>query len=259
MIAEPEAVRGALAQNLVALFEAQAARRGAQAAVRQKQDGRWGEVSWAELARRARDLADGLAALGIRPGDRVAIIGETQLEWILADLGILGAGAITVTIYQSNLAPECAFILANSGARLVFCDTDAQVAKIREVRGKLPALEGIVRARGQAADGFERTLASVEALGVAWRKDHPTAHEERVARLGREDPASFIYTSGTTGAPKGVILTHGNWVYEGYAIEELKLIGSDDLVLMFLPMAHSFAKVIEAVWFSTGATAAFVE
>ncbi len=99
----------------------------------------------------------------------------------------------------------------------------------------------------------------MEALGAAWRKDHPTAHQERVALLGRDDPASFIYTSGTTGAPKGVILTHGNWVYEGYAIEELKLIGPDDLVLMFLPMAHSFAKVIEAVWFSTGATVAFVE
>jgi long-chain acyl-CoA synthetase len=74
-----------------------------------------------------------------------------------------------------------------------------------------------------------------------------------------DDPASFIYTSGTTGNPKGVILTHGNWVYEAYAIEELKLIARDDVVLMFLPMAHSFAKVIEAVWFSTGATAAFVE
>ena len=259
MIAEPEAARGALAQNLVAVFEAQAARRGAQAAVRQKRDGRWEEVSWTEVARRARDVADGLAALGIRPGDRVAVIGETQLEWILADLGILGAGGITVTIYQSNLPPECAFILANSGARLIFCDTDAQVAKIREVRGQLPALEGIVRAHGQAVDGYERTLAALEELGAAWRTEHPKAHEERVARIGREDPASFIYTSGTTGAPKGVILTHGNWVYEGYAIEELRLIGPDDLVLMFLPMAHSFAKVIEAVWFSTGATAAFVE
>ena len=127
------------------------------------------------------------------------------------------------------------------------------------MRGKLPALEGIIRAKGQAADGFECTLSSLEERGAAYRREHPQAHRERLDRIGRHDPASFIYTSGTTGAPKGVILTHGNWVYEGYAIEELGLITPDDLVLMFLPMAHSFAKVIESVWFATGATVAFVE
>jgi len=259
MIAEPELSRGAVAKNLVTLFEGQARRRGSVAAVKHKQDGVWADVSWVEMARRARDISDGLAAMGIRPGDRVAVIGETQLEWILADLGILGAGAITVTIYQSNLPHECAYILQNSGAKLIFCDTDAQVNKIREVRGQLPELQGLIRARGAAADGFERTLSELEALGAAWRKDNPNAHAERVARLGNDDPASFIYTSGTTGNPKGVVLTHGNWVYEAYAVEEIKLIGPDDMVLMFLPMAHSFAKVIEAVWFATGCTVAFVE
>jgi long-chain acyl-CoA synthetase len=259
MIAEPELLRGAVARNLVALLEDQARKRGDHPATRQKVDGTWVDTSWAELGRRARDVSDGLAAIGIVPGDRVAVIGETQLEWILADLGILGAGAITVTIYQSNLPQECAYILANSGARFIFCDTDAQVSKIREVRGQLPALEGIIRARGRAADGFERTLADLEKQGTAWRADHPEAHAQRVARLGPDDPASFIYTSGTTGNPKGVVLTHGNWVYEARAVEELQLIQAQDLVLMFLPMAHSFAKVIEAVWIVTGATAAFVE
>jgi long-chain acyl-CoA synthetase len=259
MIAEAELREGAIARNLVQLFEAQALKRGERAAVKHKRGGRWEEVSWAEMARRARAVADGLAALGIGPGDRVAVIGETQLEWILADLGILGAGGITVTIYQSNKPADCRYILADSGARLVFCDTAAQVAKIREVQGDLPALEGIIRAVGPAADGFERTLADVERRGEEWRAANPRAHEERIARIGREDPASFIYTSGTTGSPKGVILTHGNWVYEAVAVEECRLISEEDLVLMFLPMAHSFAKVIEAVWFSTGATCAFVE
>jgi len=259
MIAEPELSRGAVARNLVTLFEAQVQRRGTRPAARHKRDGIWTDVSWLEMAGRARAMSDGLAALGIRPGDRVAIIGDTQLEWILADLGILGAGAITVTIYQSNLPNECAYILENSGARFVFCDSDAQVSKIREVRGRLPELQGVIRARGSSADGFERTLSEVEALGAAWRRENPHAHEERVARLASDDPASFIYTSGTTGNPKGVVLTHGNWVYEAYAVEEIKIIGPEDVVLMFLPMAHSFAKVIEAVWFSTGATAAFVE
>jgi long-chain acyl-CoA synthetase len=260
MIAEAELRKGApVAQNLVQLFEAQAKARGARTAVKQKRGGSWQDVSWSEMARRARDVADGLAALGVRPGDRLAVIGETNLEWILADLGILGAAGITVTIYQSNKASECGYILANSGARFIFCDSAAQVAKIREVRAQLPALEGIIRADGTAADAFERTLADVERAGAEWRKSNPDAHEARLAKIGRDDPASFIYTSGTTGNPKGVVLTHGNWVYEAYAVAEIRLIGENDLVLMFLPMAHSFAKVIEAVWFATGATGAFVE
>jgi long-chain acyl-CoA synthetase len=259
MIAEAELKKGVPARNLVALFEAQAKALADGTAVKVKRDGRWEDVSWSELARRARDVADGLAAIGLEPGDRVAIIGETNLEWILADLGILGAAGITVTIYQSNKAADCQYILADSGARFVFCDTDLQVAKIRDVRGKLPALEGIIRATGMAADPFERTLAEVERLGAEWRRENPDAHASRLAAVGPDSPASFIYTSGTTGNPKGVILTHANWVYEGNAIEQLRIIGPADLVLMFLPMAHSFAKVIEAVWFATGAKVAFVE
>ncbi|HYG69057.1 MAG TPA: long-chain fatty acid--CoA ligase, partial [Anaeromyxobacteraceae bacterium] len=260
MIAQTELLKGApQARNLVSLFEAMAEKRGTQTAVKAKKAGAWAEVSWADMARRARAVADGLAALGVRPGDRVAVIGETQLEWILADLGILGAGGITVTIYQSNKPADCAYILEDSGARFIFCDTAAQVAKIREVRHQLPGLEGIIRAEGPATDGFERTLTDLEKMGAEYRRTNEGAHAQRLAVIGLDDPASFIYTSGTTGNPKGVVLTHGNWVYEAQAVEQLKLIGSDDLVLMFLPMAHSFAKVIEAVWFACGATVAFVE
>lgn len=246
-------------RNLVALFEAQAKARGGQTAVKHKRDGAWRDVSWIEMARRARDVADGLASIGLQRGDRVAVIGDTNLEWILADLGILGAGGITVTIYQSNKPHECQYILENSGARFAFCDTEAQVQKLREVRGHLPRLEGVIRAFGSAADGFERTLADLERAGAAWRQANPRAHEDRLAGIGLDDAASFIYTSGTTGNPKGVVLTHGNWTYEAAAVAELQVVRPDDTILMFLPMAHSFAKVIEAVWFSTGATAAFVE
>ncbi len=247
------------ARNLVTLFEAQARARGGAPFVKHKRDGAWADVSWTEAARRARDVSDGLASIGVKPGDRIAVLGETQLEWQLADLGILGAGAITVTIYQSNQAAECEYILADSGARWIFCDSEVQVAKIQQIRKKLHKLEGIVRVSGPAADGFERTLADLERAGAEWRKANPGAHEQRLAAIGRGDPASFIYTSGTTGNPKGVVLTHGNWVYEAEAIAEIKIINPDDVILLFLPMAHSFAKVIQAAWFSTGATSAFVE
>jgi long-chain acyl-CoA synthetase len=245
--------------NLVSLFEGTAAQRGDQAAVHHKKKGSWEKVSWKDLARRARNVADGLAAWGIKPGDRVAVIGETNLEWILADLGILGAGAITVTIYQSNLSHECQYILEDSGASLIFCDTEAQAAKINEVKGKLPALKGIICAAGARPGAFERTLADLETAGAAYGKANPAAHAARVAAIPVGAPASFIYTSGTTGNPKGVVLTHGNWAYEATTVATLDLVRPDDLVLMFLPMAHSFAKVIEAVWFGTGASCAFVE
>jgi long-chain acyl-CoA synthetase len=261
MRSEADLKKGSLAaaRNLVALVEEQARVNGAGAAVKHKRDGRWQDVSWAELARRSRDVADGLAAIGVQPGDRIAVIGDTNLEWMLADFGILGAGAITATIYQSNQPSECQYIIENSGARYVFCDSAAQVAKIRQVKDRLPTLQGIIRAQGPASDAFERTLEDLERLGVESRKTSPRAHEERLARIGPDDVATLIYTSGTTGAPKGVMLTHGNWTYEAGAVRDIKIIGHDDVLLLFLPMAHSFAKVIQAAWLATGCSAAFVE
>jgi long-chain acyl-CoA synthetase len=260
MIAREDLQRvAAQPRSLVEVFEATAAKHAGRTATKQKRDGRWVDASWADLARRARDIADGLAGLGVSKGDRVAVIGETTTDWIVADLGVMGAAAITVPIYQSNRANDVAYILGNAGARFIFCDSEAQVAKIREVRDKLPALEGIIRFAGSPRDGFERTLAELERAGAAWRASNEGAHAQRLASMSLDEPACFIYTSGTTGNPKGVVLTHRNWVYEADAVASLGIVKTDDLVLCFLPMAHSFAKVIEALWFKLGATAAFVE
>ncbi len=260
MIAQAELSREIeRARNIVEVFEISAARLGERAAVRFKQGGAWREISWKDLARRARDVADGLVALGVARGERVAILAETAADWIVADLGIMGAGAVTVPIYQSNPTHECQYILENSETSWVFADSEAQADKVRQVKDRLPGLKGLIRFAGAPRDGFERALADVEAAGAAWHKDHPRAHTERLAAIGLDDAACYIYTSGTTGNPKGVILTHGNWVYEARAVAEIDLINANDLVLMFLPMAHSFAKVIEAVWFAVGAEVAFVE
>lgn len=247
------------ARNLVEVFEIGVAKLGDRTAARFKQAGSWLAISWRELGRRARDVSDGLAALGVARGDRIAILAETAVEWIVADLGILGAGAITVPIYQSNPPQECRYILENSEASWIFVDGEAQAEKIRQVRDRLPGLKGLIRFTGSVHSDFEGTLQDLESTGAQWRRSHAGAHPERLAAIGKEDAASYLYTSGTTGNPKGVVLTHGNWVYEALAVAKLDIINARDQLLMFLPMAHSFAKVIEAAWFAVGAEMAFVE
>ena len=251
--------QGASTRSVVAMFEATAAREGARACTKEKKGGTWVDTSWAEMARRARAVADGLASLGVQRGDRIGLLGETATDWVVAHLGILGAGAVTVPIYQSNKPHEVQYILQDSGASWIFCDAEHQVQKVREVRGQLPGLKGLVRFAGPGQGDAERTLAGLEAAGVAWRKGNEGAHAARVAAIGLEDPACFIYTSGTTGNPKGVVLTNGNWVYEGGISAQIDLIRPDDLMLLFLPLAHSFAQVMAVGWFGTGFTVAFVE
>jgi long-chain acyl-CoA synthetase len=255
----PEKLEGGVERNLVALFGSTAARQGSRPCARHKRAGQWVDLSWTEMAGRARAISDGLEAMGVKRGDRISIMGETSPEWILADLGIMGAGAVTVPIYQSNKPHEVQYILDDSGARWIFCDSEHQVQKVREVRARLPGLEGVIRFSGAPAGGFERTLADLESGGAEWGRANPQAHASRVAAVQPDDAACFIYTSGTTGNPKGVVLTHANWVYEAAASAQIHVMLPDDCLLLFLPMAHSFAKVIEAVWFQVGGTIAFVE
>jgi long-chain acyl-CoA synthetase len=260
MIAQDELANGAQrARSVVELFERTVAQRSSAVATREKQGGRWIETSWTELARRVRDVADGLASIGVKKGDRVALVGETTLDWNVADLAVMSAGAVSVPIYQSLKAGDIQYILENAGASWVFCDGEAQTAKLREVRDRLPALQGVIRFTGAAASPFERTLPDLERAGAEWRRANEGAHAARVAALSLEEPACFLYTSGTTGNPKGVVLTHGNWVYEAEAVARIELLVRDELLLMFLPMAHSFAKVVQAAWLKLGFTMAFCE
>ncbi len=245
--------------SLVSIFEQQAAQNPQKAAARTKVGGRWQDVTWGAIAADARALSDGLAALGIQGGDRVAILGSTSLDWIRADLGVLGSGAVEVPIYQSDKPAEVEYICRDAQVKFLICDTRAQAAKALEVRGKLPLLLGILCFEPGGDGTFEKTVGNAMDLGREWRKSNEDAHPRRLASLKADDPCCIIYTAGTTGDPKGVVLSHANWTYEADAVAQLGVLKPDDVILFFLPLAHVFAKVIETCWFRAGFQMAFAE
>ncbi|MFL6197288.1 MAG: AMP-dependent synthetase/ligase [Thermoanaerobaculia bacterium] len=219
-----------------------------------RRDGQWHSMTWREAERRVLAVAGGLLSLGFQKGERGAILATSRPEWVIADLGILAAAGATSTIYTSNTADESAYILEDSGARVCFVENAEQDAKLREVRERLGGVMQLVQIDGEPAeaDGWTITLAELERRGDAWNAANPGRLDEVAASAGPDDLATLIYTSGTTGKPKGVMLTHDNWIFEAQAIEDLGLFGPTDKQLLFLPLAHSFAKVLEVVFIRTG-------
>jgi len=220
-----------------------------------KRDGEFRPSTWAELGERVERLARALVRLGVAPGDRVCLIAETSLEWVFVDLAVVRAGGVTVPIYTAEVPDGVAFVATDSGAVLVFAQDVAQVRKLRRERAKLGNVRGVVQLHGtpELGDGWVTTLAEVEQQGAA------PGSELTGRDVAPDDVATIIYTAGTTGRPKGAVLTHANLLYEAEAIEHIRLVGDDDLQLLYLPLAHSLGKVLVVAWLGTGHTLAFAE
>ncbi|ACY16016.1 AMP-dependent synthetase/ligase [Haliangium ochraceum] len=233
-------------QHLVELFEHRVTEMPEREAFRFPSGDSWVSLTWAQTAERVRDVAAGLLALGIEAEDRCAIMSSTRVEWILADLGTLSAGAATTTVYPSTTIDECAHILADSACKVVFAEDDEQVAKIMANRDKLGELRHVVVFAGESDGEFLVSLDELERRGRARRESEPDELSKISAGLSSERLATIIYTSGTTGMPKGVRLSHDCWTYCAEAIRALETIGPDDLQYLWLPLAHSFAKVLLA-------------
>jgi long-chain acyl-CoA synthetase len=216
-------------------------------------DGTWNWLTWTEVGERVRAIAGGLRALGLENEDRCAIASNTRLEWILIDLGILCAGGATSTIYPSSTADEAAFILKDSAAKVAFVENAEQLKKMLDKRSELPALKHcVVIDAGPKTDDFVITLEELEKRGKKWNAEHAGELERISKQLKPESLATLIYTSGTTGVPKGVELTHDNWVYEGEAIQKLGILLESDTQFLWLPLAHSFGKVLEVAQLTIG-------
>jgi long-chain acyl-CoA synthetase len=245
--------------NLLRTFLRHVENRGEETAAMVKREGRYTDVSWHEMWVEARKIARGLIALGLLPGDRACIIAATRIEWCTTDLGILAAGGVTVPIYPSNLPDECQYVADHSGCKIIFAEDAAQVAKFREQRDKLPQVRHVVQLDGELEDDEGDGWAlSVDELRERGGVDDSVL-EAPMASLGPESILTIIYTSGTTGRPKGVVLTHANMLYEGDCVEEVDVVRTTDVQLIFLPLAHVFAKVLEVSWFSVGYVMAFAE
>ncbi|WP_393083282.1 AMP-dependent synthetase/ligase [Streptomyces sp. LN704] len=206
----------------------------------------WKSLSWAQAAERVFAISAGLIELGVQPEQRVALASSTRVEWILADLGIMCAGAATTTIYPQTNAGESAFILSDSDSRVLIAEDAAQLAKVREKRAELPELTHVVviDPAGVETGDDVLSLAELEARGAAYLEKNPELIEERVGAITAEQLATLIYTSGTTGRPKGVRLPHDNWAYMAKAIASTGLLGPDDVQYLWLPLAHVFGKVL---------------
>jgi long-chain acyl-CoA synthetase len=216
----------------------------------------WIPVTWAEAGEQVSRLAAGLLSLGLQPEERVGIASGTRYEWILADLAVMCAAGATTTVYPSTNAEDTSYILSDSECRVVFAEDDEQIAKLKDNKAELPRLTKVVTFDGTADEDWVIGLDDLGALGDTYLAEHPGVIEKTAGEIGPDQLATLIYTSGTTGRPKGVRLRHRSWVYEGSAIAAQNILSEDDLEFRWLPMAHSFGKVLLSTQLAIGYSAA---
>src|SRR5579871_4106403 len=222
-------------QTLAELFEAQASRYTARTFLRQKRNGAWQNLSWADVDDAVQRVRTGLGRIGLGRGDRIAILAENSPEWVIVDQAALGLGAIVVPIYTTSGSDEMRHVLADSGAQLVAVGNAALMAKLGAL-GPLPGVQGILAMDEQAVP---RDLHGIPVWALTALRNLPPMP----ARPGApDDLATLIYTSGTTGPSKGVMLSHGNLLANCAANQAALDLNENDCVLSFLPIAHSFER-----------------
>lgn len=221
-------------------------------ALRFPTDRGWEALSWEQVGQQAFDLAAGLLALGLSSEERVAVICSTRFEWILADLAVMCAGGATTSVYPSTEPSDVAFIVSDSGSRFVFAEDAEQLAKLRDARDQLPDVVRVIVIDGEGDGDWVMSWRDLARLGADHLRDNPGSVDAVIATITPGQLATLIYTSGTTGRPKGVELSQSCWTYEGACIDAVEILSIDDVQFLWLPLSHSFGKVLLAAMLQIG-------
>ena len=236
--------------SIPAVFREQVAKLTIRPMVYGKRDRHWRPLTWGQMGRRVNLAAAGLCGLGVERGGRVAIVSDSGPEWVLADLAIQSAGAVSVPAYETSTPDQLAWLLEHAECRQVFVHNRAQLDKVLQVAPRLPQLAHVIHLDERILEGRRPTVppgVQVQSLlELEQRGDDPALLAEveaRVAALTSDDLLTIIYTSGTTGVPKGVMLTHGNLIANCEGAGRALAVSSDDVLLSFLPLSHSFERM----------------
>ena len=260
-----EAATSTGSKTIAGLIPRAAADFGDAPAIRFKRDGSWHDVSYSQLGETVQEIANGMIELGLEPRERICILGNTRPEWTYADMAATSAGLVVVPIYQTNSPEECLWVISDSEACAIIVENDEQLEKIVAIREEVPNLRTVIVMDPGAATGGNGSgpaelplnavpLDDVRAKGRGKPADEL---EARRAAVKPDDAFTFIYTSGTTGPPKGCVLTHGNYAAIVDMVGEAGEIQGDELIYLYLPLAHSFALLIQLAVFDLGGTLAY--
>lgn len=231
------------------------------AAMRYRADGKWVDISVAQLRDTVRWFSTGLRTLGARPGDRLAILSENRPEWAISDFAILCAAAVTVPIYPTLLSWQIEYIINDAGCTIAIASTHEQLAKLLDIRDHCPTLREIIVCDelGDVPDGVTAFADAIE-LGQREEKAHGQAKFDQLRATPKpEDLATIIYTSGTTGNPKGAMLTHRNIASNVVGATEVLPVHKGSIAVSFLPLSHSFERTVDYAYFYKGAIIYYVD
>jgi long-chain acyl-CoA synthetase len=262
-----EAATSTGAKTIAGLIPRAAAEYGESTAIRFKRDGSWHDVSYSELGRTVQEIGLGLIDLGLQPGERICILANTRPEWTYADMAATSAGLTVVPIYQTNSPEECLWVISDSEAVAIVVEDETQLEKIVAISDQVPSLRTVIvmqppqgaSQNGNGAGPAELPLKAIPLDEVRAKGAGKPAEELAARRAGvkPEDPFTFIYTSGTTGPPKGCVLTHGNYSAIVEMVGDRGEITGDEIIYLYLPLAHSFALLIQLAVFDLGGTLAY--
>ncbi len=248
-------------RNIPEMFWKQVGKNPKKMAYKHKKGNEWTGIPWEEAGKIVHQIASGLLELGLKPGEKVAILAASRWEWILCDIAALSCGAITIPIYPSNTPEQAAYIVQDSESRFLFAENKDQLEKIIQTKHQLPILEKVIVfvPGGAPLLNWVMTLRQLQEKGIAALQKNSQTMKERLSSIDPQQDATYVYTSGTTGPPKGVMQSHLNHVAMATNLAKSVSIGKEDIHLLFLPLAHSFARALEFHHLHVGNLLAFAE